>query len=309
MEAVRLLLERLGVTVDDLVVLSAPAAELPNFSQYIARVSHSVSAGTRRVYESYWNRIDEVWGNRRINEPTPMEIRHFAESIKRSAVIRRNSRGGRSAVEHFISAMRCLYSYAVADGLIAEAANPAARVAKPRRLASTRRALSDGQLSALNEAAAGSGNDPHLDAILLRLHEETACRRGGALSLRREDLDSDGCLVQLREKGETVRWQPISPTLARGLTEHFEERGASGSSAQLLRSRNGTPISRRRYDYLWQRLGKILPWVAVQQVSTHWLRHTTLTWVERNFGYGIARAYAGHDGRSAPGTVASALVV
>ena len=28
--------------------------------------------------------------------------------------------------------------------------------------------------------------------------------------------------------------------------------------------------------------------------STHWLRHTTLTWVERNFSYATARAYAGH---------------
>lgn len=33
----------------------------------------------------------------------------------------------------------------------------------------------------------------------------------------------------------------------------------------------------------------------VQQISTHWLRHTTLTWVERNFGYAVARAYAGHS--------------
>ena len=37
-----------------------------------------------------------------------------------------------------------------------------------------------------------------------------------------------------------------------------------------------------------------LPWVASQQISTHWLRHTTLTWVERNFGFAVARAYAGH---------------
>ncbi len=49
-----------------------------------------------------------------------------------------------------------------------------------------------------------------------------------------------------------------------------------------------------RYDHLWTRLGKHLPWVATQQISTHWLRHTTLTWVERNFGYAVARAYAGH---------------
>ncbi|SFT04873.1 MULTISPECIES: hypothetical protein [Saccharopolyspora] len=34
--------------------------------------------------------------------------------------------------------------------------------------------------------------------------------------------------------------------------------------------------------------------MTTQGVSTHWLRHTTLTWVERNHGYAIARAYAGH---------------
>ena len=32
----------------------------------------------------------------------------------------------------------------------------------------------------------------------------------------------------------------------------------------------------------------------VTQVSAHWLRHTTLTWVERVFGYGVALAPAGH---------------
>ncbi|WP_090003855.1 hypothetical protein [Lentzea albidocapillata] len=27
----------------------------------------------------------------------------------------------------------------------------------------------------------------------------------------------------------------------------------------------------------------------------HWIRYTTLTWVERHFGYAVARAYAGHN--------------
>ncbi|SMC60084.1 hypothetical protein SAMN05660733_00688 [Lentzea albidocapillata] len=51
--------------------------------------------------------------------------------------------------------------------------------------------------------------------------------------------------------------------------------------------RHGT--TRRRYDYLWHRLGKHLPWVATRQVSTHCI-HPTLTWVERYFGYAVARA-------------------
>jgi hypothetical protein len=44
------------------------------------------------------------------------------------------------------------------------------------------------------------------------------------------------------------------------------------------------------------------PWVAAQGISTHWLRHTTLTWVERHYGYGIARAYAGHTDSTGPAT-------
>ncbi len=27
----------------------------------------------------------------------------------------------------------------------------------------------------------------------------------------------------------------------------------------------------------------------------HWIRHTTLTWVERHFGFATAQAYAGHE--------------
>lgn len=111
--------------------------------------------------------------------------------------------------------------------------------------------------------------------------------------------------MRLREKGETVRWQPVSPTLMRHLLIHHEERGTGNANDQLLRYRNGKTITARRYDYLWQRLGTHLPWVATQQISTHWLRHTTLTWVERNFGYAVARAYAGHGGRNDAGTTAT----
>ena len=110
-----------------------------------------------------------------------------------------------------MAALRCLYKRAVDDGLIGEAENPARKVAKPRRLPTTRRARPDARLAEINEVAATTGDDPELDTLILRLHTETACRRGGALALRPRDLDADQCLVLLREKGETVRWQPVSP--------------------------------------------------------------------------------------------------
>jgi hypothetical protein len=82
------------------------------------------------------------------------------------------------------------------------------------------------------------------------------------------------------------------------LIAHAKERGAAATpGGPLLRYRSGQRITRRRYDYIWTRIGSHLPWVTAQGVSTHWLRHTTLTWVERNFGYAVARAYAGHNDR------------
>ena len=88
----------------------------------------------------------------------------------------------------------------------------------------------------------------------------------------RHDLDPEQCLILLREKGETVRWQPVSPTLMAALLGHAGERHAP-ADGQLLRYRNGRRITYRRYDHLWDRLGRYLPWVRAQQISMHWIRH------------------------------------
>ena len=79
------------------------------------------------------------------------------------------------------------------------------------------------------------------------------------------------------------------------LIAHAESRGGLDSGQRLLRYASDRPITARRYDYLWQRLGEELPWVATQQVSVHWIRHAALIWVERKFGFAVAQAYAGHE--------------
>ncbi|GIF45834.1 hypothetical protein Afe04nite_03730 [Asanoa ferruginea] len=78
-------------------------------------------------------------GERRLDEPTPTEIEALRGRIQAGVVTRRNGRGGRSAAEHLVAALRCLYRRAEADGLIRESQNPARKVTKPRRLPSTRR--------------------------------------------------------------------------------------------------------------------------------------------------------------------------
>ncbi|GIJ35033.1 tyrosine-type recombinase/integrase [Micromonospora sediminimaris] len=303
LETLRSLLKQLGITPEQLLTeTTAASVAVPTFEEYVGQVAEAVSPGTRRVYGSYWRRICHHWGKRRITEPTPLEIKRLAENIRSDVVVRRNTRGGRTAAEHLIAAMRCIYRHAVMDGLIREADNPAAKVAKPRRLASIRRAVPEAQLAEIIHIATTTGNDPRLDGLLIRLHLETACRRGGALALRPRDLDPDQCLIYLREKGGTFRWQPVSPPLMQHLLAHHAERGDDDRNGSLLRYRNGRPLTYRRYDHLWQRIGAHLPWAAAQQVSTHWLRHTTLTWVERTFSYAVARAYAGHAGSNGAST-------
>jgi hypothetical protein len=97
----------------------------------------------------------------------------------------------------------------------------------------------------------------------------------------------------------------------RHLLAHGESRGGLGNGQRLLRYANGTPITKKRYDYLWRRLGEHLAWVETLQVSMYWIRHTILTWVERNFGFAVAEAYAGHEdnGRGARSMGAMATYV
>ncbi|WP_239314115.1 tyrosine-type recombinase/integrase [Plantactinospora mayteni] len=298
--AARQMLAHLGVTVADLQ--AEPGPGLPTLAEYLPQVVAAAGPGARRTYGTYWQRMAAAWGDRPLDAVAASDIEAMQRQIAATARSRRNSRNGRHAGEHVIAAARAIYNRAIADRLIDPAASPAHRVIKPRRLPSTRRALTPDELEAINLAARTSGNDVILDALVLRLHTETACRRGGALGLRLNDLNTDRGLVRLTEKGATLRWQPITLDLAAHLDEHARARGAALPTDRLLRYRNGRPITSRRYDHLWKRIGEQLPWVAAQGISTHWLRHTTLTWVERHFGYGVARAYAGHTDSTGPAT-------
>ncbi|MET8282799.1 site-specific integrase [Micromonospora sp. NPDC005174] len=296
----RALLKHLGVTAADLTDSNRPA--VPTVAEYLPAVVAAASPATRRTYGSSWRRMAAAYGDRRIDAVRASDIEALMRQAAASARPRRNSRHGRHAGEHLIAAARAFYNRAIADGYLTIVDSPAHKVPKPRRLPNTRRALTPDELSDINAAARSGGKDIVLDALLLRLHTETACRRAGALALRLTDLDTDHALIRLREKGGTQRWQPITPMLASRLNDHALARGAVLPTDALLRYRNGQPATYRRYDLLWKRIGRQLPWVAVQGISIHWLRHTTLTWVERHCGYGVARAYAGHTDRQGPAT-------
>jgi hypothetical protein len=179
-DAALLMLRQMGLSPDELLTAPRDRPPVPTFAEYVPVVSAAVTAGTRRAYGSYWNRVIGHWGERRLDEIAPSEIRQLMSYVKTHVVARRNARGGRSATEHLVAALRCLYKHAEDDGYITPGENPARKVDKPRRLPSTRRAVTDDRLAEICQAAADGGDDPELDTLLLRLHTGTACRRGGA---------------------------------------------------------------------------------------------------------------------------------
>ncbi|WP_327118829.1 site-specific integrase [Nocardia sp. NBC_01730] len=284
---------------------------VPRFADYVPRVLAAMPATLTVVqYQSFLRRVAEAWPDRRIDEPTPTEFKSLIAEIVEMRQVRRNDVGGKGTARGVISALRKLYEFAVDDGYIRSEDNPGKKLAMPSLPPSRRRALSRDQLVEINRAAAESGEDPELDTLILRLHTETACRRAGVVDLREVDLDPANCLIHLREKGGITRWQPISPTLMEALQQHHRRRKPHDRSvghrarngkvitaeaeARLLRYRNGDPVNNRQYHLMFQRIGAAVPWVVAHQISIHWLRHTTLTWVERRFGVPVAKAYAGH---------------
>lgn len=266
----------------------------PTVSEYMPIVRAAASEGQQARYALHWTRALAAFGERHLDEVKVTDILALQRQASREAVRRSNQRGGRHAGENAVRAMRLFFRLAIADGWLPRGTNPGREVELPRRLPNVRRALTPNEVRLINEVALATSRDPILDSLLLRLHTETACRRGGALRLRAADLDVDLCAVRLNEKFGTVRWQPISPTLANSLAHHATVRGAAAPEDALLRHADGRPLSSQRYDRMWERVHKRLPWAEKLGVSMHWMRHTTLTWVERRYGYAVARAYAGH---------------
>jgi len=114
-EAALVLPERMGLSPPDLAAVQQPRKPVPTFAEYVPVVSAAASAGTRRAYGSYWNRVVKHWGGRRLDVPPVGDP--AADGLRQTHVMRRrNARGGRSAGEHLVAALRCLYRRAALAG-------------------------------------------------------------------------------------------------------------------------------------------------------------------------------------------------
>ncbi len=287
----------LGIYVDDLVAAATGGATPLTLAAWVDEIAPTFGGSTAATYRPYWRLATWLFGDRYLAELTTTDLAGVVDAAAERARTHRPDSTGRASRETCIAALRALYVRAVDAGHVAT--NPAAALRKPLRTTSQRRALDDHELTDLADAIRATSTDPDLDLLLIRFHLETGARRQGALNLRRRDIDSNRATVWLREKNDTTREQPASPSLVERLIADADGRNGVGRDDAVFRNRRGEPITGRRYDRMFARARERLGWDDRTPVSAHVMRHTAVTRIGRIAGYPVAQAFAGH----APPTV------
>lgn len=96
----------------------------------------------------------------------------------------------------------------------------------------------------------------------------------------------------LYEKFDEQREIPVSWKLRESLLTHAEHR--AGTCEHVFHYASGTCLTDRRFDTIFTRVGRSLPWARSLGVSLHWLRYSTLTDIRVTSGERVATAYTGH---------------
>lgn len=290
----------LGLDLADLIAAdSAEAARIPTVGSFIETIAPTFTDATAATYRPYWRLAATRLGERRLVEVTIEDLTAVVHDAVARAQRARPDSTGRASRESCVAALRALFRRAADVGLIT--ANPAAALRRPRRVRSRRRALDDHELAELIDAIRTTSRDPDLDLLVVRFHLESGARREGALHLRRRDLEVGRSTVWLREKGDSEREQPISPSLTTLLSLHGDTRGSRHRDDPVFRTSDGAPMSARRYSTIFDRARTCLDWAERTPVSAHVLRHTAITAVARLAGYPVAQAFAGHAPPSVTG--------
>ena len=287
---------------------------------------------TYRTYETNWIRLEKLHGNLPINQLTEelaLEFCSYAMRLaKKTHAINakcRKAKGltikeetGHHAYNRALDTLATIISYGLKKGVLTN--SPLSDIKRKAISEGDRHGLTPDQVEEILIVALRGGSDPELEYLMLWTIIETACRSGGLIKLQLQDLDSKELMIRFHEKGGKSRKQPVSKALMQSIISLAKSRGVKSPTDSLFSykyicschstkklectckshqhsicSKLSIPVSPHKFERLWKRLGEQISWVAEKQISNHWLRHTTLTWVDRaTSSNSIASKYAGH---------------
>lgn len=286
------IIESLGITAEDVERLCGTQQHRTTCRELHDSVAIDLTPSQRKNYGRALRQWIEKHGDAPVNAITPRQIEAFCKKLEREA--RARGKTGVYSFEHALDALRWLFTRAVQARDLYD--NPAHEIKSPPRPRSGRRALMSSELADIWWVATTTGNDPELDGLILRVHRETAARRISVIRLRLADVDTNACALTLNGKAAHNPLVPISRALHDDLIAHNQTRTGwlADPEGPLLRQRSGRGLTTRRYDALFGRIKRHLPWARQLGLSSHFMRHTTLTDIELATDTKVAAAYAGH---------------
>jgi site-specific recombinase XerD len=287
----RAVIEALGLSADDLRSL-ADALEVDRRTVFVRDIVHALltELPSDHRYVTSLRRLVLWAGDRDASTVRPADIAAWVRRAGDEARSATWARHGIGAEEAFVLAVRAAWARALRDDVVRR--NPAGEVAVPERPASRRTALACEQLTEARLSLLAHSRDPELDSLVFQILRETACRRAGVIGLRRDDLAPATRTVLVVEKYGKQRWLPTSAHLMHRLHAHARECDHLGCS-RVLHRLDGGHVNDKWFEGFAQRIQQ-LPWASELGVTAHWLRHTTLTDIERIAGVRVAASYAGH---------------
>ena len=242
--------------------------------QYLThlRVERGSSPHTLRAYSADLKRYLE-WSERTGIDPvllTHRQMRLYLGEMDRAGYSRRT-------IARRLSAVRSLFAYLVAEGLVAS--DPSSVLATPRIPSRLPNVIADDALKMLLEAPDVSTPTGLRDRAVLELLYATGARVSEVVGLRVSDLDFSQGQVRLFGKGSKERIVPVYDVALASLREYLHEGRPrlvrSAAEDHLLLSSRGRPLSADAVRRLFRRYAVVAG--AGTDLSPHSLRHTFAT--------------------------------
>lgn len=237
-------------------------------------------------------------GGRNLDSIKPDDLIVIIQAIKTEARSRINGNGGNGAAENATTALRVFFKWARVNNKTSAIPDENLKLTKIGKI--ERRAYTMQELEEV-QGVLDRSRDPELARIFLRLALETGARHAEMLALRWGNLDFGDGTVQLEPKGFDGKYlnAPVTAALMTALAGITESRSPRKvrSATPVLTYKDGAPISRRYFEHLGEQVRSEIPSLGRNPkswFSTHGLRHTAGTMIQRAGGDAVARRFLGH---------------
>ena len=220
------------------------------------------------------------------------------------------ARNGESRWQAYLAAIGAVRRFAAHAGVLSSSLpdNPTAGLHGSQQESEARRPLTESEMDQIWKAASRH-RDPELSTLVLDFIRETAARRQSVIDLRLDDICWGGSAVWLNTKFGRTHRQVVSRDLMERIAIRKIRAGWNGvGGAQVGHSPlwkhdpdrsafcrdNGAALTTRWFDSLFSLIDREVDFDEGFRFTSHYLRHTSVSQVDRIAGYAAARQFAGH---------------